>query len=205
MQLRTRQRDAFTAVNSRSATSRARARAHEPLLVLQVALTLALVIGSGLLFKSLYRLLEVAPGFDASNVMTTMLSLPSGKHAWSYNSRFIERVIDRVRDLDVIEAAGAIRGIPMKSVPFDAVFWRWDKPVTNSQGNLATIRVISEEYFHAMGIPVVAGRDFVRQDGVGEVGKTNAVIVNQTLDCCIRSFDADPGGRDPNRRRRDAA
>lgn len=65
------------AENSRNATSHKRARTYEPLLVLQVALTLALLIGSGLLIKSLSRLLDVAPGFETQNLIATTLSLPS--------------------------------------------------------------------------------------------------------------------------------
>jgi len=168
--------------NSRNATSHARARTYEPLLAAQVALTLALLIGSGLMFKSVNRLLGLAPGFNPSNAVTTTLSLPSAKHAWSYNSRFIERVLDRVREIKGVDAAGAIRGVPMKEVVFSGTFRRWDKPVADpAQGTVAVIRVVSEEYFRVMGIPIVGGRDFVRQDGVGEVGKTRVVIVNQTM------------------------
>jgi putative ABC transport system permease protein len=169
------------AENSKTSTSHARARTYEPLLVLQVALTLALLIGSGLMFKSLNRLLAVSPGFRASNVITATLSLPSAKHAWSYNSRFIERVIDRVREIPRIEAVGGIRGIPLNEVRFYGPFSRLDKPADPSRAPLATIRVISEDYFRAMGIPVLSGRDFVRQDGVGEIGHTKVIIINDVL------------------------
>src|SRR6266516_1194723 len=80
------------AENSRSATSHSRAKTFEPMLVLQVALTLALLIGSGLMVKSLNRLLQVDAGFERRNVITTTLSLPSAKHAWAYNARFSENV-----------------------------------------------------------------------------------------------------------------
>src|SRR5262249_44833565 len=81
-----------------------------------------------------------------------------------------------------VDAAAVIRGVPMKEVIFDGTFSRWDKPPSDpSHGMVATIRVVSEEYFHTMGIPIQAGRDFVRQDGVGEVGKTKVIIVNQTM------------------------
>jgi putative ABC transport system permease protein len=168
--------------NSRNATSHARARTYEPLIVVQVALTLSLLIGSGLMFKTLSRLFGVAPGFQAANVITTTVSLPSAKHAWSYNSRFIESVLDRVRQIPGVEAAGAIRGIPMNEVRFDERFWRWDRPPADvSRAPLGTIRVVSEEYFHAIGSPILSGRDFTRTDGVGEIGKTHAVIINEAM------------------------
>jgi predicted permease len=168
--------------NSRNSTSHVRARTFEPLLVLQVALTLALLIGSGLMFKTLNHLLGVAPGFERSDVIITTLSLPSAKHAWNYNSRFIENVLDRVRPLPGVVAAGAIRGVPLNETRFDERFWRWDKPPSDtSRATLGAIRVVSEGYLNAMGLPLNAGRDFVRQDGVGIVGTTRAVMINETM------------------------
>src|SRR5262249_18176039 len=87
------------AENSRTATSHSRARTYEPLIVLQVALTVVLTIGSGLMIKSLNRLLAVAPGFQVSNLLTTTVSLPSAKHQWSYNARFGDRILEQIKAL----------------------------------------------------------------------------------------------------------
>ncbi|MBI4471086.1 MAG: hypothetical protein HY646_00355 [Acidobacteria bacterium] len=104
--------------NARNTTSHTRARTFEPLVGAQVALTLALLIASGLMLKSLGRLLAVPTGFDTANLMTVTLSLPYAKHAWSYNARFSERIVEEIERLPGIEAAGAIRGIPMHEAEF---------------------------------------------------------------------------------------
>jgi hypothetical protein len=144
------------AENSRNATSHRRARTSEPLLVLQVALTLVLLIGSGLMLKSLNRLLAVSPGFQSRNVVTAVLSLPSAKHAWRYNAVYAERVAERIRTLPGIEAAGTVRGIPLSEVPLFDRFWRSDQ-TTSDGGHVARIRVVSPGYFRAMGY-CTAGR-----------------------------------------------
>jgi len=167
--------------NSRNVTSYRRARTYEPLLVLEVALTLVLLIGSGLMFKSLNRLLSVDPGFETKNLITTTLSLPSGKHAWNYNATFSGRVVDRVRALPGVEAAATIRGIPMSEVLFDERYWPPDQPRTEGSARLVRLRVVSSGYFRTMGIPRLRGRDFEPQDQIGEVGKTRVIIINEAM------------------------
>jgi len=165
---------------SRNATSHKRAKTFEPLVVLQVALTLSLLIGSGLMIRSLQRVLSMEPGFNTANVITTTLSLPSAKHAWKYNATFSEQVVQRVRAVSGIEAVGAIRGLPMNEARFNIPLYRWDlpKPATASIPTLR-IRVIGGGYFDAMGIPILSGRDFVQQDGVGTVGITKVIVINE--------------------------
>src|SRR5262249_3702049 len=104
---------ALRADHSRNATAHKRAKTFEPLIVVQVALTLTLLVGSGLMIRSLQHVLAVETGFNPANVITTTLALPSAKHAWNYNATFAERVVQRVRAIPGIEAVGAIRGLPM--------------------------------------------------------------------------------------------
>jgi hypothetical protein len=181
--------------NARNATSHTRARTYEPLLALQVALTLALLVGSGLMIKGLERLFAVAPGFDTSNLITTTLSLPGAKHAWKYNATFSERVVARIRAVPGVEAAGAIRGLPLNEARFDGSFRRWDQQEPDPPNSpVMRIRVVGDGYFKAIGIPMLAGRDFVPQDGVGEVGITKVVVINKAL-ALLYWQDRDPIGQ----------
>jgi putative ABC transport system permease protein len=171
---------ALRADHSRNATSHKRAKAFEPLIVVQVALTLSLLIGSGLMIRSLQHVLSVESGINTTNVITTTLSLPSAKHAWNYNAAFADRVVQRVRDIPGIEAVGAIRGLPMNEARFVIPLYRWDLPKPDSASTpVLRIRVIGGGYFAAMGIPIRSGRDFVPQDGVGRVGITKVIIINK--------------------------
>jgi predicted permease len=167
------------AENAKGVTSHLRVRTYEPLLALQIALTLALTIGSGLMVKSVIRLFAVPVGFDSENVVTTTLSLPSAKHAWKYNAVFSERVVEHLRALPGIEAVGVIRGLPMNESRFENRFQRWDRP--EEDGPLVRIRVVSGGYFQAIGIPIVAGRDFTPIDGTGEIGVTKVIIINEAM------------------------
>jgi putative ABC transport system permease protein len=170
--------------NSRNATSHARARTYEPLLVLQVALTVVLMIGSGLMFKSLDRLLAVTPGFRTTNLLTTTLSLPTAKHAWSYNATFGQQIVDRIKSLPGVENAAYIRGVPMSADEprFQGRYWPSEKPVADSSKELEVrLRVVSPGYFETMGIPV-DGRDFTLVDDVGEkIGGGHRLIINDAL------------------------
>jgi predicted permease len=166
--------------NGRNATSHRRARTYEPLLTLQVALTLALMIGSGLMLKTFRELFAVPMGFQPGNVLTTTLSLPSAKHEWRYNAVFSERVLERVRALPGVEAAGTIRGLPMNESRFENRFQRWDRPADGSAPPVR-LRVVSPGYFNAIGISMVVGRDFVADDGHGEIGMTRVIVINEAM------------------------
>jgi hypothetical protein len=68
----------------------------------------------------------------------------------------------------------------LSEVPLFDRFWRSDQ-TTSDGGHVARIRVVSPEYFRAMGIALLGGRDFAQQDDIGEIGKTKVVIVNQAM------------------------
>lgn len=170
--------------NSRNATSHRRARTCEPLLALQVALTAVLMVGSGLMIRSLDRLLAVSPGFHATNVTTVTLSLPSAKHAWSYNAEFADRVMERVKTLPGVAQAAYIRGVPLdgNEVRFYSPYWPVESPPADPSHPLQVrLRVVSRGYFATMGIPL-EGKDFTRVDEfAGKIGTAKVVIINRAL------------------------
>jgi putative ABC transport system permease protein len=172
------------AENSRNATSHARARTYDPLLTLQVALTLVLTIAAGLMVRSLDKLLAVPPGFHSTNLPTATLSLPSAKHAWAYNAQFGEQVVERIQALPGVESAAYIRGVPLEGneTRFQGHYWPSEKSVVDVSKELEVrLRVVSRGYFATMGIPL-DGRDFIPADEAGEkIGEGHRVIINETL------------------------
>ncbi|HSO75452.1 MAG TPA: FtsX-like permease family protein, partial [Blastocatellia bacterium] len=139
-------------------------RLRSAFVVLQMALTLVLLIGAGLLGKSFLKLLEVDPGFRPQNVVAMELSLPSAEDA-DQNRRlalFHEQLLDRVGQIPGVVAAGGINSLPMTGSGSNGTFL-----INNDRARTgyAEYRRASQDYFAAMGIPLLRGRLFQREDG----------------------------------------
>lgn len=147
-----------------------------------VAVALVLLIGAGLLQQSLARVLGIDPGFNRQRVLSMTVSLPEAQYEWQRNSTFCHEVVDRVNVLPGVIRAGAIRGVPLEETRFDVyVFVEGSPNVPLVQRPLARIRVIGPGYFETMEIPLIAGRFFDERDDVGEIGHTDAILINQTM------------------------
>jgi len=164
----------------RSASSVSGHRLNHSLVAAQVALSLVLLIGAGLLLKSFVRLLAVNPGFRADNLLTMRISLSER----SYDSpekmiQFYEALIGRVSGLPGVRAAGLISKLPVQTDGGDAdgyVIEGQEAPGP-VQPN-ALMHVAFPGYFQALGIPLLRGRDFAAAD----TGDTEPVaIVDDTL------------------------
>ena len=146
------------------------------LVVSELALALVLLIGAGLMIKSLWRLSGVDAGFDARNVLTMRVSLPGARYPEaSEQSSFFEQVISRIETIPGVQAAGVASAIPLigwqNTSPF-AIEGRQD--LTEPEES----HVISPGYFDAMGIPLLAGRNFADRDRKNSPG---VVIITQSL------------------------
>ena len=157
-----------------------RNRARGLLVVSEIALSLVLLIGAGLMIRSFIRLEQVNPGFDARNVLTMRLSLPSAQYSeLRKRASFFQQVIARIQSVPGVESAAAIsrlpltpgnsgRGLTIEGFQSDA----------SGNGPNADYRVISPEYFKTMGISLIKGRVFTERDNTQA---SDAVIVNRTL------------------------
>jgi predicted permease len=147
----------------------------------EVAMTLMLLIATGLMIKSANRLWQVDPGFDTTNLLTMTISLPNNKFEWRHNVVFSHQVIDSIKMMPAVREAAVIQGVPMQAGGFYTSFTaegRSDIPVDRSS---AIIRVVSPEYFQLMQIPILSGRVYNGPDQIGEVGSLPSVIVNRKL------------------------
>ena len=169
-------------LEGRSTTAgRGRHRLVAILVATEVAMTLVLLIATGLMVKSANRLWQIDPGFDTHNLMTMTISLPNNKFEWRHNVVFSRQVIRSIQAMPEVRDAAVIQGVPMRAGSFYSSFsieGRTDTPVDRPS---ARLRVVSPGYFRVMNIPVLSGRDYDEHDEAGPVGSLPSVIVNRTL------------------------
>jgi putative ABC transport system permease protein len=173
--------DALKLEGRSSTAGRGRQRLVAMLVASEVAMTLMLLIATGLMIKSANRLWQIDPGFNPQQLLTMTISLPNNKFEWRHNVVFSRQVIGSIEAIPGIRDAAVIQGVPMRAGSFRTSFsveGRPDTPVDRPSGR---IRVVSPGYFGVMKIPLVAGRDYDEHDEVGEVGSLPSVIVNRTL------------------------
>jgi predicted permease len=150
------------------------------LVVGELALSLALLAGSGLLIRSFMRLQEVDAGFRPDGVLTMRVSLPEDKYAKPEQTRqFYRDLLDRVRQLPGVDAAGAVTGLPLSGTGWSGTATIDTQAVPeNDRSPEADQRPVTAGYFEAMGIGLVRGRYFDARDN-----QTAApvAIVDETL------------------------
>ena len=172
--------DALKEGAGRGATgSASRARLLQGSVVLQVAMTLMLLLGSALVFRSFAALLALDPGFRPDHVVTMRVTPPGAKYPPTGIPAFYAQLLERVRALPGVEAAGAVFGLPFTdqdSSPFSIP--GADASPVGAPPRHAEYRVVTGDYFRAMGIPIVRGRAFAPADG--ERGP-NVVVVDEQL------------------------
>jgi predicted permease len=152
---------------TRTTGASSRGRLRDALVVSEIALALVLLVGAGLLLRTLDRLMNVRLGFETVNILTTRVSLPdSDAISPEQASAFYDRLIERVQAMPGVRSAGTISHMPLSGGFSSAVFYRSDRPIP-PRGELpsADQRSASPEYFRAMGVPLLRGRLFTPADG----------------------------------------
>jgi predicted permease len=149
------------------------------LVVGQVALSLVLLIGAGLLVRSFSRLLRVDPGFDPQNVLTMNVSLPTVKYADAQKQvAFFDELTRRVSALPGVRSAAISAALPLVPKRITPVLPEGQPEVPLAERPFIIIEAISPAWFKTMRVPLQAGREFTDAD---KAGSPNVVIVNQTL------------------------
>ena len=146
--------------------------------VTQVALALLLLVGAGLLLKSLNRLQSVDPGFNAKNLLTLRVSLPP-QTADEKCVAFFQSLLDQVRGIPGVEAAGAIDTLPFTSQHSGTIveIVGAAKPPTGQELETG-VGVTDQDYFNAMQIPLKRGRLYTKQEAIEA---RHVVVVNETF------------------------
>jgi putative ABC transport system permease protein len=168
-------------------------RVHSLLVISEIALSLILLIGAGLMVKSFQRLQQVNPGFNAENVLTARLSLPDVRYPQPINvASFTEQVIDRIAALPGVESAAAIANLPLGGNGWSNSFAIEGRPpLPPGEFIAADNNRITPDYFRTMEIPLIKGRFFSERDGANSPA---VIIVSETF---ARRFfhDEDPMGK----------
>ena len=158
----TRARDLDVGRSTRGSTPR-RTRARAALIGVEAALSLALLAGGALLIRSFYALQSTNPGFDASRVVTTRVSVPAARYpAGPVLAGLYDRVVERVGALPGVESASVVDWLPVSGFGASVSFRLADAP--GATGALAELRVVGVDYFRTIGMPLIAGRPFDRRD-----------------------------------------
>jgi len=152
-----------------------RNRTRSILVVSEIAISLVLLIGAGLLVKSFQRLQNVSPGFDADGLLLVRLSLPQARYSKPEEIRtFYEKIASRIEALPGVESVGAANVLPMNGLNVRADYTVVGRPpVSKTDVPAAQNRFVSPGYFHTMKIPIMTGRDFTEMDG----SRAQAVVV----------------------------
>ena len=168
-------------------------RLRNALTISEVALSVVLLIGAGLLLRSFVRLLEVKPGFDSQNLLTLSLVLPRYSYSDATSrAAFWAEATKQVAALPGVKAVGAIDDLPL-TPDHDADNFTIEGrgPVAVGELPVAQTRSITPNYFRAMNIPLIEGRDFAETDSSKA---TPVLIINQTVARRVFSSE-DPVGR----------
>jgi len=159
------------------------------LVVSQVTLSLTLLIGAGLLFRSFLRLRSVSAGFDPDHVLTLYVS-PSGPN-FPDDASFVayyRQVEDRLAAIPGVESVGAVNTLPLGNGPTFAFRVEGRAPLPVDQWPFANYRNATPDYFQTLKIPMVRGRGFEQRD---TASSPLVVVINQTV------ADQDFAGEDP--------
>jgi putative ABC transport system permease protein len=186
-------REALTEGGRGQAGSQGSQRVGRAIVAAQIAITLVLVVGAGLLGRSLLKVLEVNPGFRVERIVTMDVSLPwvEDPKAKASQGTFFSNLIDRLKQIPGVHKVGAISNLPMEGglpdgmfllmteneVPktmegFGALFQQKER-IGNADFGVAT-----DGYFQVLGIPLVRGRIFEKSDGANS---PHVAVISESL------------------------
>ena len=177
----------------RGSTQGGGSRLRHALVASEVALALVVLCGAGLMIKSMARLLGVDPGLNPKNVLTMQMSVPQEE---IYNGppglpRFCQDLDEHVGAIPGVVSAGAVAHLPFEGNAGRG-FQIEGRPAADPEHMpSADYSVACPNYFRTMGVPILKGREFTRQDTLGSPG---VIVINETM---ARKFwpQEDPIGR----------
>ncbi len=154
----------------RSSANRTSGMWRTALVISEVALSVILLIGAGLMIKSFWLLQRVNPGFDPNHILKLRIALPETSYSDSQKRlQYYRESIERLKALPGVESAAMINWLPLSRISNSVkVTFSGENPSLNSQE--AEIHVITAEYFRVMRILLKEGRRFAEQDGVSSRG-----------------------------------
>ena len=143
-------------------------RLRQVLLILQVAMTIVLLSGAGLLVRSLLKLSGDPIGVEPKNVLTMRVELPGSRYNNDHQVRFFQQLVERLKNLPGVDIASAATGLPVDQQRTGGTGFRVlgesESPLPDELNHSTRVRVIMPGYLKTLGIPLLSGRDFVDSD-----------------------------------------
>ena len=151
------------------------------LVIVEVATTMVLLIGAGLMIRSFYRLENVNPGFSYENLTSFTVALPDKKYAhFEQRSEFFNRLIENLRALPGVQSVGAASGLPLGNNGYQTWFLVGGQPPpAPSDRPLMESCSVTPDYFRAMNIPLLRGRYFAEHDDRSAVAGKDLSKLNE--------------------------
>jgi putative ABC transport system permease protein len=154
-------------------------RARNLLVVSEIALSVVLLVGAGLLVRSFLRLQAVNPGFEAKNVLAVRLSLPRATYSHrAAVTAFYEKLWPRLASLPGVETVGFVSALPLSGTLHSIPFTIEGRATSPDQAQRADYRVVNSDYFRALKIHLIAGREFNAHD---TTQSTPVALISQNL------------------------
>lgn len=163
-----------------STTGRERHRARSTLAVIQIAMALMLLVGSGLMLRSLVALRNVHPGFEPAGLMTFRFALPAAEYGDPQRVLAFHRELrDGLAEMPGVRSVGMINGLPLTDSKSAGPMEPLDNPFPEGQlGPLVERRSITPGYLEAMRIPILQGRDLAWED---QADRFRGIVISETL------------------------
>ncbi|HEX7314425.1 MAG TPA: ABC transporter permease [Pyrinomonadaceae bacterium] len=162
----------------RNTVSRGGRRLRDLLVVAEVALALVLLVGAGLLMKSLVVMLRVDPGFDTRNLLTLRVALPPARYGEDAQAaRFYDEVLRRVSTVPGVRGAALTSNLPLAGDGGTGTPQVVGRQTPASELTEAHLRTVSANYFEVLGVPLVQGRAFAERD---DAAAPPVLLVNKT-------------------------
>ena len=156
------------------------ARIRRALVVAEVALSLVLLAGAGLMIRSLRSVMQVTPGFRSDQLLTMTIDLRSDRYTEpKQGGAFVNNLLERVAKLPGARSAAVVNGLPMQSIQMTSFRVEGQPAPAPGEGPVADRRNVSDEYIATMGMRLLAGRGFTRAEA--EKPNPTEVIVNESL------------------------
>lgn len=164
-------------------------RLNRGLVVAEIAISVVLVVGAGLMIRSISNLTSVAPGFDPNGVVTITVSPPDTRYPDGAALReFYREVTERLTAVPGVTSVGGIHLLPMTLQNTGLLYEAEDNIIAEDiQLPRANFRIVTPGYFRTMGMPIVRGRDFTDEDvllnpdAYGANEAAEAIIVNRAM------------------------
>src|SRR5215470_16044819 len=151
------------------------------LVAFEIAAALVLLVGAGLLTRSFVRVLGINPGFEARNLLVMPILLDNNRYRTpAQSAAYYQSLLERLKSMPSVTAVGATTAMPMSELAgdFSRPYWREGEADPGGNAPKAGIRMVTPDYFKAMGTAVFKGRVFTEQD---RPDTPPVIVVNETL------------------------